>query len=347
MSALDVARILEPIAGDQPCGVDLEYDADFLAMVQAATPKPERQMGATVVPAEEPDWRAVKAAAVQLCGRSKDLRVLVLLCRALAHTDGLPGLALGLEALRGVVQTFWGGLFPRLDADDDNDPTMRVNVLGALAEGTGLVRSARETPLVKARVAGAFGMREIDAAAGRAAMAGTPPTAELVRAAFQEVEVAELETTLTAVRKAREELAGLDAALSGNLGGSGPNLRPLAMVFDAMHKELETHLAARGSALAGTAAAGGDGAAHAGGGGGGSGGGNQPPGIHTREDVALWLDRICDFYQRNEPSSPVPILLQRAKRLVNKSFLDVLKDLVPDGLNQAMLYRGAEPEAPA
>ena len=54
------------------------------------------------------------------------------------------------------------------------------------------------------------------------------------------------------------------------------------------------------------------------------------------------LDRICEFYARTGPSSPVPMLLQRARRLVDKSFLEVLRDLVPDGLNQAMIFQGPE-----
>jgi type VI secretion system protein ImpA len=349
MTALDIAKILEPVVGDKPCGTDLEYDAEFLAMGLAATPKPERQMGTAIVPAEEPDWRAVKAAAVKLCSRSKDLRVLVPMCRALVHTDGLPGLAQGLAALRGVATTFWDGLYPLLDAEDGNDPTSRVNVLVAIAEGTGLVRSVREAPLVAARGAGTFGMREIDAAAGRGTMAGNAPTPDLIRAAFQEVPVADLEATITAVRSARDELTGLETALNDKLGSAAPNLRPLASVLDAQVRELEPHLSARGSSLGGsgaaTAAGGGaaGGAATAGAGASsGAGGAQLPPGVHSRDDVVLWLDRICDFYARSEPSSPLPILLQRAKRLVNKGFLDVVRDLVPDGLNQAMLYQGQE-----
>jgi type VI secretion system protein ImpA len=340
MSAFDLAKILEPVSSDRPCGSDLEYDPEFLAMVQAATPKPERQMGAEIVPAEEPDWRAVKAAAVRLCTRSKDLRVLVQLCRAAVHTDGIDGLRQGLAALREVVQTYWTGLYPALDADDANDPTIRVNVLAALAEGTGLVRGVREAPIVVGRVAGSFGLHQLDAAAGRGTVAGTAPTPELVRAAFQEADVKQLEATATAVRASRDELAGLERALADKLGSSAPDLRPLGAVLHAQLRELEPQLAARGSALGATAAA--AGGAEAAPGSGGHAPAAPSTGVNSREDVITWLDRICEFYARSEPSSPVPILLQRARRLVNKSFLDVVRDLMPDGLNQAMLYHGQE-----
>jgi type VI secretion system protein ImpA len=44
------------------------------------------------------------------------------------------------------------------------------------------------------------------------------------------------------------------------------------------------------------------------------------------------LDRLCDYYARYEPSSPVPLLLKRARRLVDGSFIDILSDLTPSSL---------------
>lgn len=54
------------------------------------------------------------------------------------------------------------------------------------------------------------------------------------------------------------------------------------------------------------------------------------------------LDLICDYYARCEPSSPVPLLLKRAKRLVFMDFIEIIKDLAPDGLSQVELIRGQE-----
>jgi len=53
------------------------------------------------------------------------------------------------------------------------------------------------------------------------------------------------------------------------------------------------------------------------------------------------LDRLCEYYQRNERSSPVPLLLKRARRLVNMDFMDILEDLAPAGLDQARMIQGA------
>jgi type VI secretion system protein ImpA len=48
--------------------------------------------------------------------------------------------------------------------------------------------------------------------------------------------------------------------------------------------------------------------------------------------VVRAIDRICDYYSRNEPSSPVPLLLLRARRLATGSFVDIVRDLAPDAL---------------
>lgn len=56
--------------------------------------------------------------------------------------------------------------------------------------------------------------------------------------------------------------------------------------------------------------------------------------INSRADVAATLARLCEYYARQEPASPVPLLLGRAITLIDKSFVDLMKDLAPEGLAQ-------------
>jgi type VI secretion system protein ImpA len=51
--------------------------------------------------------------------------------------------------------------------------------------------------------------------------------------------------------------------------------------------------------------------------------------IRSRQDVVRALDRICQYYARTEPSSPVPFLLRRAQRLVEMDFLQIIDELTP------------------
>jgi type VI secretion system protein ImpA len=49
---------------------------------------------------------------------------------------------------------------------------------------------------------------------------------------------------------------------------------------------------------------------------------------------------VADFFRRNEPSSPIPLLVDRAKRLVSKDFLEVLADIAPEALHVARAAGG-------
>jgi type VI secretion system protein ImpA len=66
--------------------------------------------------------------------------------------------------------------------------------------------------------------------------------------------------------------------------------------------------------------------------------------VNSRADAMRLLDLVCQYYERCEPSSPLPLLIERARRLADKNFLDVLRDLAPDGLNQAKSIAGPRDE---
>jgi type VI secretion system protein ImpA len=63
--------------------------------------------------------------------------------------------------------------------------------------------------------------------------------------------------------------------------------------------------------------------------------------VNSRDDVIRLLDKICDYYSEHEPSSPVPLLLNRAKRVAKMSFLELLRELAPSGLDQAEALGGS------
>ena len=99
MSVIEIETLLDEIEATAPCGEDLEYDPELAELEAAAQETPERQYGDTIIPAQPPDWRAVKTTALSLFGRTRDLRIAVALARALLHVDGLPGFAAGLSVV--------------------------------------------------------------------------------------------------------------------------------------------------------------------------------------------------------------------------------------------------------
>jgi type VI secretion system protein ImpA len=67
----------------------------------------------------------------------------------------------------------------------------------------------------------------------------------------------------------------------------------------------------------------------------------SPPGeIRSAQDALLAMEKICQYFERHEPSSPVPLLLRRAQRLVAKTFLEVIQDVCPDAISQIRLIGG-------
>jgi type VI secretion system protein ImpA len=65
--------------------------------------------------------------------------------------------------------------------------------------------------------------------------------------------------------------------------------------------------------------------------------------IRSREDVLKAIDKICAYYSRSEPASPLPLLLERCRRLVTSSFLEIIQDLAPDSVAQVNSIAGRKP----
>ena len=54
--------------------------------------------------------------------------------------------------------------------------------------------------------------------------------------------------------------------------------------------------------------------------------------VRSREQALRALDMVCRYLEQHEPSNPAPLLIRRAQRLMTKSFVEIVKDLMPDSL---------------
>jgi type VI secretion system protein ImpA len=343
MPVADVDTLLTPVPGADACGADLEYgDPAFAALDRAAQGKPEQQIGSTIIPAEAPDWAAVGRQAAELLARTKDLRIAVHLAKAQLHTDGLAGFAAGLTVIDRIIQTYWEGVHPRLDPDDDNDPTMRLNILATLAAPDTL-SALRSAPLVASRTMGRFAYKDVEAA-GTGSADGSGPSQAAIEAAAMDCDLHDLENDAAAAGACVAALGSLDAALSERVGpGSIAGWAALTGLAQKIATFLKANLARRSPAAGGAVAGAADG---------GPAGGPATPRtispisgeIGSREDVLRTLDKIAAYYTRHEPSSPIPLFIERCKRLVTMSFLDIVKELVPDAVRQVEVLTGQPTE---
>lgn len=352
---MDLAELLISHGDDAPSGENLEYDPAFISLELAAQPGEERQVGDAIIAAEEPDHSDVITHAVDVLGRSHDLRAAVFLSYSLLRTQGFPGFAAATGYIRGVLEQYWDTCHPELDADDDNDPTMRVNAVKSLSDMKTTVAGVRLAPLTESRAFGRFSLRdmmmlkgEIDVPEG----ADNLPTQEQISAAFQDTPDEKLQEILVAVTKASDDIKAIGAVFDDKVPGEGPNLELLEVALRKTLVALRDHGvgASAESAEDGGDDAGDDGAAAAdggtdaaasrGGAGRAAGGGGAPGAINSQQDVRNTIDRLINYYRRAEPSSPVPLILERAKRLVGADFLTIIKDMAPDGRSNVNVVGG-------
>jgi type VI secretion system protein ImpA len=215
---------------------------------------------------------------------------------------------------------------PQLDASDGNDPTVRVNALAAFVDATGLLADLMDSRLVPHAVP--VSLREWSYANGEAVVPDGRVVTSLV-----EIEAA----TASAPEEAMRAKAACDKALA-NAELLETVLTERVGVTQALELlALKTMLRRAGALLSGclkkqgvvpdVAAPAHDRVTEA-----------RPMAagdvILSRADVAATLDRLCAYYAAQEPASPVPLLLNRARGLIDKSFVDLLKELAPEGLAQ-------------
>lgn len=343
---LDVERLLAPISADQPCGADLEYDADMLALWQAAEEKPEQEFGDTKIAAQEPDWRDVGARCEALLERTKHLGVAVLATRAALKQTGYVGAVRGLALMRGLLDRYWPHVYPALDADDGS-ALARVNALAPLTtagDGTprALLRELQFAPLDVELGKAALRVRDLLLALGGARPEPNEavPTEQGVLAGLSEAFSARPQL-VQALRDGREHAQALVALLEERAGADAPKLDDLVKLARAVAAAAD-RVAAPASDAAAAAGAERDAPATS-----AAGAGTRAvgPPIRTREDAVRLLDQVCEWFAQNEPSHPAPYVIARARRLVHMNFLQIVRDLAPDGLKQVEDVVGREDAA--
>jgi len=350
---VDIDSLLVDVEADAPCGPNLEYDPDFLELEQAILGKPEVQYGDTITPAVPPEWKVVKRLAGGLLERSRDLRLAVSLSRALLALEGMPGLANGLALIERLLEQRWDSVHPQLDPDDGMDPMLRINSLATLADN-GFLREVKEATLLMLPGLGPLSLRTLEVANGELPPAEGESKVELhsIAAALQDADPERVAASGAGLAAACDSVTQIEVILVRQVGSSQ------ALNLDALVRLLrrgrDFFAEQAGSAAADDGAASGEaggeetGDAAAAGGKGGQGGRAAAISgeVASRADVIRMLDKINKYYQQYEPSSPVPLLLERAKRLVPKNFFEIMEDLAPDGMTQLLVVSGPREEEP-
>lgn len=342
----DLSQHAQPIDAQQPCGPDLEYDGSFLALSQAAAGKPEQQFGDTVIPAVEPDWRAVERLACELLGKTKDLRVVGWLTEAATRLHGVPGFAAGVHLMNLLCEQYWDDVHPRLVIDGDDDPYLRIGALaslsssgGSYADGSPIMRALRDALLTNRALP--IKIRDVEMAATHDA-AATYSDAQIV--SILKDAIAEGSPSVAAFEQAAASASALSAQVEARMtGGEQPDFSALKGLLKVVNGVIGRAKSADGDSLSMDAESsgsvdGGDAASTT-----TVTGRSAIPGeIRSREDVRRALQRVCTYLEQHEPSSPAALFARRAERLLGMDFMSLVKELSPDSMQHIQMLTGAK-----
>jgi len=324
----------KPVSEEMPSGENLEYDPQYQEMENLFETKPESSLEGYDKDDGGPDWKGVEKLTRALLARTRDLRVQVYAVIASIHTSDLLVVRDNLKLLKIYLDEFWDTVHPQLDPEDNNDPTLRLNTLEMLNEYSLITLPLERVKLVELKGMGRFSVHEVEIAQGKE----TPdegeevPDINAIRQAFARSEPDNLAALRLAVDEAGELLVEMDSVWKDKAGDpEGLNFGVAVKALQKISSVLDEFMLSQTAGEAGETAP-----------------EQGEPGsapvmsgvIHGRADVVRVLDKICEYYSVNEPSSPIPLLLRRAQRLVEKSFLEILEDMVPDGVKQAKIVSG-------
>jgi type VI secretion system protein ImpA len=62
--------------------------------------------------------------------------------------------------------------------------------------------------------------------------------------------------------------------------------------------------------------------------------------IDTRLDALRAIDMVCEYLERTEPTNPAQLLLRRARKLVDKNFLELVREFAPQSVEEVARILG-------
>ncbi|MEZ5749061.1 MAG: type VI secretion system protein TssA [Caenibius sp.] len=321
---LDVASLVAPLSEDAPSGPDLSYDEER-SRIETAFDRSVSDGGSSAD--GDKDWKGTIELILAQAGRTRDLWLPVYLMRAAALSRNFALLLDGAELLAALLEERWADVHPQLED---------IGFIGRKAPCESLVSKGDflnplvQIPLIEdsrlGRYCGADFERFLDQ--GTSAD-GHGQFLALARAKADEL--ADLADRLEGFHKA---IRRVDTVMTANAeGDTATNFKPLYDALERLHRAVAACLPekrqaseavseiAKGSGQEVTQAM--------------SSAPQQSGAINSREDVARALDAITDYYARNEPTSPVPFVLRRAREWISLDFMAVLEDIAPSSVDEA------------
>jgi type VI secretion system protein ImpA len=282
---------------------------------------------------QPPRWADVQEEAMEMAGRWKHLRLGVILLECAVELEGLSGLRDGLTVLNGWCANYWDKLHPCGDEADIRD--LRPPLIDAL-QGRPFIFRLEQIPVAKS-LGGTFGFGDYENAKNAPQDDEDAQNhARLVKGTFESTPAEVHQANLAVAKEALELTRSLEECFDNHLGMGHVDLLNLRDFLSGLIRVIEP-LANPSAATssgdewqeAGTAVA-------------GAGPAMVPGAINSRQAAIAALDSVIRYFERTEPSSPVPYLLRRAQRCVGKSFMELVEELANDRAQAELILKPQE-----
>lgn len=317
------AGLMRPLGDLAPCGPNLEYDAEYAVLLARLTPGAEAQYGQFVGTPEAPNWAEIERDCRRLLLRTRDINLMVWLCRARTRLTQATGLVQMLSTLQAMLEVWPEALHPQVLIEGESDPAVRANALAALADPDGLLGDLRDVVASNHTVL-RLTVRDVE----RALAPRRSPDAldaDAVTQQLRALRIAAVGDPLAPINllgQAARIVADIEAWTVAHLHDHAPSLAPLVQLLRPFAMP-----AKRSAAMPASAAT------------------PPPPTTHetavqhaavdapargtsTRDDMLRSIRGARDWFETHEPSSPVAVLLKQAERMVGKRFHEIA-DVIP------------------
>jgi type VI secretion system protein ImpA len=355
-ATLDFDRLLQPIPGDNPTGIDLRtkdpesHESPYRKIYGDVLDSRGIERDHYYKDPTSPDfalskcqWASVVAQAVEiLAEQSKDLEIAAWLCDALVHVHGFAGLRDGLRLSRELVERYWPSLYPAMDQSEEG-------LRGRVKQFDSVFQS-RRNPCFRVPLTEGDRFTEFDYELAQQLERSSDPKEKLARIERGELSLKRFrdEVRQTSVEFYKNLVEDLEACIAegakfaevlkpiAEASGAGPGQLPafrdfnevLVKVLALVREEAKDRLPVAVAAVSGADAAA-DGAAKSAG----------AEGQELTRDLALArVQELADFFRRTEPHSPMSHHLEEAVRWGRLALPELLTELIPDDRSRLELF---------
>ncbi|WP_407165129.1 ImpA family type VI secretion system protein [Bradyrhizobium sp. ORS 111] len=342
---LDVASLTQPIAAEDPCGPDLDAIGDvqylnFFASAESLLPMSFFEVVNANGERGRFDPKAVDfagqfVAAQPLLTRTRDLRLNVLLAKFSILNRDLDGFLNCLKATNLLLREQWDAVHPR---GEDGNYALRAVTVEAIDVFPTVINPLQFLPLIENRRHGSLNYRAYQVAkgeipAGDADVDG--PDLATIERIVSETDLDTLKAASARCAAVALELADLKAIWHEKLNSGQPiSLDRLSGLVNGMAAWLAGLVTARDpAAIAAPAEV--------------SAVDEQVAPdmigvLASSAQASAALAAVADYFARMEPSSPALLLVRQAQEMVGKSFIEVMRMLVPSHLENAAINIGRD-----